>query len=308
MKKLKVQKIDTLTGHRDCVYSLEKGIDENHFFSSGGDGLVVIWNLKKPEIGKLVAQVPRSVYALHSLPQYNALIIGQNMEGLHWIDLTQMREKKTLKTTQNAIFDLKHFQDLLFTANADGSVQIIDIESWRIQHTFLNSMLSARCLALQFQMKHLAVGYSDYRIRIFDIEARKLLYEWQAHKNSVFSLFYSPCGKYLISGSRDAHLKVWSVENAYELLIDIPAHLFAINHIVGSPCGRYFATGSMDKTIKIWDSQTFRLLKVLDKARYAGHSTSINKLLWHQPTQWLLSGSDDRTIGIWQIEEENYTQ
>jgi WD40 repeat protein len=227
------------------------------------------------------------------------------MEGLHWIDLDKMQEKKTLKTTSNAIFDLKNYQNYLFTANADGSVQIIDLANWRIQHTFLNSMLSARSIAIHSENQHLAVGYSDYHIRIFDIKLKKLLHEWQAHKNSVFALTYSSCGKFLISGSRDAHLKVWSITENYELVKDIPAHLFAINHIANSPCGKYFATGSMDKSIKIWDSQNFQLLKVIDKARYAGHGTSINKLLWHTSTQWLLSGSDDRTINIWQIDDVN---
>ncbi|WP_448528982.1 WD40 repeat domain-containing protein [Raineya sp.] len=302
MKRLNAQKINTLTGHRDCVYSLEKGISDYHFFSAGGDGLIAIWDLQKPEIGKLVAQVPHSVYALLSIPQYESLIIGQNMQGLHWIDINQMREKKTLKTTSNAIFDLKHYENYLLAANADGSVQMIDIENWRIQHTFLDSMLSARSLALHPENRHLAVGYSDYHIRVFDVKQKKRLYEWQAHKNSVFSLMYSPCGKYLISGGRDAHLKIWDIVQNYTLVEDIPAHLFAINHIVSSPCGKYFATGSMDKSIKIWDSQTFKLLKVIDKARHAGHGTSINKLLWHKATQWLLSGSDDRTINIWQID------
>jgi hypothetical protein len=41
-------------------------------------------------------------------------------------------------------------------------------------------------------------------------------------------------------------------------------------------------------------------LKVIDKARHAGHGTSVNKLLW-TPNR-LLSASDDRSISAWDIE------
>jgi WD40 repeat protein len=56
----------------------------------------------------------------------------------------------------------------------------------------------------------------------------------------------------------------------------------------------------MDKSIKVWDLEELKLLKVIDKARHAGHGTSVNKLLW-TPGQ-LLSASDDRSISAWDVE------
>ncbi|MFT7151210.1 MAG: WD40 repeat protein, partial [Nonlabens sp.] len=60
-------------------------------------------------------------------------------------------------------------------------------------------------------------------------------------------------------------------------------------------------TCSMDKSIKVWDAETFQLLKVIDKARHAGHGTSINKVLWTNFNNLLLSASDDRSISTWDI-------
>jgi len=57
----------------------------------------------------------------------------------------------------------------------------------------------------------------------------------------------------------------------------------------------------MDKSIKVWDAETFQLLKVIDKARHAGHGTSINKVLWTNFNNLLLSASDDRSISTWDI-------
>jgi WD40 repeat protein len=61
----------------------------------------------------------------------------------------------------------------------------------------------------------------------------------------------------------------------------------------------------MDKSIKIWDAENFRLLKVIDKARHAGHGTSVNKLLWSEDQNRLLSVSDDRSASIWDIQIDN---
>ena len=302
--KIQAEKITTLAGHRDCVYALEKSHIENKFISSGGDGLVAIWDLDNPEIGKLIAQVKNSVYALRLIEEREQLLIGENMEGLHLIDLKKYEEIRTLKTSHNAIFDILYTPSYIALAHADGSVQIISTENWYTKFALQLSQKSARALALHTSAKHLAVAYSDHLIRILDTETWQVLYTLMGHQNSVFAVAYSPCGKYLWSGSRDAHLRIWSVENNYECIEAIPAHLFAINHIAFSPSGQWAATCSMDKSIKIWDTQKFRLLKVIDKARHAGHGTSINKLLWSHYQDLLISGSDDRTIALWQIEEK----
>ena len=129
-----------------------------------------------------------------------------------------------------------------------------------------------------------------------------LIKEIEAHKLSVFTVQYSPDQRYLISGSRDAHLKIWDTKKDYELQESIVAHMFAIK-----PFGflaliaNIFVTCSMDKSIKVWDAETFQLLKVIDKARHAGHGTSINKVLWTNFNNLLLSASDDRSISTWDI-------
>jgi WD40 repeat protein len=125
--------------------------------------------------------------------------------------------------------------------------------------------------------------------------------EWEAHTNSVFTLAYTPDFKILLSGSRDARLKVWDVEAGYLQIQEIVAHMYAINHIVFSPNGKHFVTCSMDKSIKVWDAEEMKLLKVIDKARHAGHGTSVNKLLWSSFSNQLVSASDDRTLSVWDL-------
>jgi WD40 repeat protein len=159
---------------------------------------------------------------------------------------------------------------------------------------------SARTIAVNKKHGEIAVGYSDHMIRIFDSDL-SLKHEWKAHENSVFTLKYIPGSPFLISGSRDARFKVWDSVSGYSQVEEVVAHMYAINHIEFSPDGKHFVTCSMDKSIKVWHTEELRLLKVIDKARHAGHGTSVNKLLWTSYNNELLSASDDRTISVWNI-------
>lgn len=296
-----VQKLDTFGGHRDCVYTLERGLTADQFFSSGGDGQVVRWHLHRPDRGDLVATVPASVYALGLHPASGLLWVGQNYDGLHLIDTEQKRQVGSLQLTPSAIFDIKFYRNDAFVALGDGVVAVLDAEQVAVKKHLKASAQSARCVAINPVEREVAVGYSDNAVRIFDLESYELKRVLAAHSNSVFTVNYSPDFRFLLTAGRDAHLTVWDVEADYALHQDIVAHLFAINHLVYSPDGALFATASMDKSIKIWDAVTWKLLKVVDRARHAGHGTSVNKLLWTDRDQNLLSASDDRTISVWSL-------
>lgn len=296
-----VQKIETLSGHLDAVYALSEGQTPQEIFSAGTDGFVAKWNLAEVGKGQLVVRMPTSVYALYFIKEKNYLAVGQNYNGVHLIDLVDNREIASTAITQSAIFDMVYFKELLFVGCGDGTLSILNVNDLSTVQHLRFSDKSIRCLALHPVANELAIGYSDSYFRVLDLETLQVKHDIEAHTNSVFSLTYSPDYQYLLSGSRDAHLKIWSVKENYILHEDIVAHLFTINHICYSPDGQHFATCSKDKSIKLWNAADFRLLKVIDKARHAGHGTSVNKLLWSSFQHLLLSCSDDKTISVWEV-------
>lgn len=299
--KINVEKIDDFTGHRDCVYTLAKSANENEFFSAAGDGMVVRWNINKPDWGEPVAQVSNSIYSMCFDETRNQLWIGQNFEGIHIIDPIEKAKVGSIKLHSSNIFDIIIHKNNTFVAGGDGVISIIDTEQFAFKKHIKASDKSVRCLAVNPLTNELAAGYSDNTIKIFDLDTFHLKKIIEGHTSSVFTLRYTPNFDKLISGGRDAKLKIWNVEEGYKQEQEIFAHLFSINDIKFSPDGKSFATCSMDKSIKVWSVENFRLLKVIDKARHAGHGTSINKLLWLNFDNHLLSCSDDRTISVWKL-------
>lgn len=300
---MKVRKIDTFSGHRDCVYALIADNAGRGFYSAGGDGLVVRWDVTKPDLGDLVARVGASVYALAVDAQTGLLWVGQNYEGIQLIDPVEKKVVASMKISSAAIFDIKIWQETAFVALGDGVIVVIDIPSFAIKKHLKAADKSTRTLAMRPDHREMAAGFSDWSVGIFDLDTLAFKTKIPAHGNSVFAAQYSPDGRYLVTGSRDAYLKSWDAEQNYALVKDVPAHVFAINDIAFRADGAYLATASMDKSIKIWQADSLRLVKVVDRARHAGHATSINKLLWLPETNWLVSASDDRSISVWEVEE-----
>lgn len=301
MSPIQVSKLHAFTGHNDCVYTLAPSVSDSVFFSGGGDGMVVKWDLTQPNQGELIARLPNSVYALHHDKKSNLLIAGHNYEGIHLLDWQSKQEIGSLKLTPAAIFDIVTTEDDILVATGEGMLIVVDRIGLRIKAKLAPSEKNARVLAINTKVGEVAVGFSDNFIRVFSLRDYKLKYEFKAHDNSVFALSYTPDNNFLISGSRDARLKLWDVNSAYRQANEVAAHLFAINHLTFSPSGEYFATASMDKSVKVWLASEMKLLKVIDKARHAGHGTSVNKLLWTSHQNQLISASDDRSISVWDV-------
>jgi len=301
MSTIQVSKLHTLTGHRDCVYTVVPSSQNSTIFSGSGDGMVVAWDLNAPESGHVIAKLPNSVYALHYHHPSGRLIAGQNFEGIHLLDWENKKEMGSLQLTKAAIFDIQSVGDDAFIAAGDGFLYKVKLSTLSISAKVQASEKSARCIAIHERNGEVAVGYSDHWIRVFDMNTLALKYEWKAHENSVFTVRYSPGGNLLLSGSRDARLKTWDVSAQYQQRGEVVAHLFAINHLDFSPDGKHFVTCSMDKSLKVWNFEELKLLKVIDRARHAGHGTSVNKVLWTSHHNQVVSASDDRTLSVWNI-------
>jgi WD40 repeat protein len=282
-----------------AAYALAPGKDARYFLSAGGDGWVAEWNLDEPETGQLVASVETQIFSLCAL-NANRLVAGNMNGGVHWIDRENPDKTLNIQHHKKGVFDIVAAGEWVFTAGGDGVLTRWDLEKGRTVESFQLSNQALRAISFSEKRRELAVGASDHSIYLLDLETFELKTTLKnAHSNSVFTLAYSPDSKFMLSGGRDAMLRVWDLKNDFQLISEQAAHLFTVNHIVFSPDGKLFATASRDKTLKIWDSQTFQLLKVADVMRYGGHVNSVNRLLWLPDC--LVSCSDDRTVMLWEV-------
>jgi len=299
-----IQKKAALTGHNAAIFAITATHDPQFILSGAGDGWVVRWDLADPELGRLVAKVDAQIFSLAQLTELGKIVAGNMNGGIHWIDLEYPELTRNIQHHKKGVFGILNLNEHVFTIGGEGVLTRWDALEQRSIESIHLSNQSLRSIAYSISRQELAIGGSDAQIYLLDALTFELKHTIAgAHANSVFSLAYSPDGQWLLSGSRDAHLKVWDV-NTWQVHLAHPAHWFTINAIAYHPNGSLFATASRDKTIKIWDAYTFELRKVIDTIRHGGHVNSVNDLLWTQFDNELVSAGDDRSLMIWNVETE----
>ncbi len=312
-----VTKIAQLTGHTGAIFAITEGGDEQHILSGAGDGWVVEWDLAKPDVGRLVAKVERNIFSLLFFKNQNKIIAGDMDGGVRFVDLAEPTLiRNVAHHGGKGCFDLKIIDNQLLTIGGDGILTRWSLTENRSLESIQLSHKSLRCFDYSKEKDELAIGASDGSVYFVDATTLELKDVWKkVHDNSIFAIRYMPDSTFLLTGGRDAHLKLSILPNNTEggkndlsnVIESLPAHLFTINSIVFHPKDpTLFATASRDKTIKIWQLDTqnpkLHLLKVIDTIRHGCHIRSVNRLFWSNYNDYLISASDDRTLIVWKVE------
>lgn len=301
--KILGKKISQLTGHRASVFAVEAGPELQTILSGAGDGWIVQWSLDDPENGKLIAKVDTNIFSLKYIAATETLVVGDMHGGVHWVKPGHPEATKDIAHHKNGVFAIFELDDFIFTLGGGGKITRWSKTEQRSMESLQLSYHSLRSIAYASTRNELAIGASDENIYILDattLEIKQTIAN--AHGKSVFALQYNPDQRFLLSGGRDAHLRVWDCQNAYSTVFAEAAHWFTINAIAFHPNGTLFATASRDKTIRIWDAEDYSLKKTFDLKKYAGHINSVNDLYWSPYRNELISASDDRSLIIWEID------
>jgi len=115
----------------------------------------------------------------------------------------------------------------------------------------------------------------------------------KGHSNGVMSL--QLCDNILATGSYDATIKIWNLDNGEELRT-------LTGHTMGVRCLQFddnkLISGSLDKTLKVWNWRTGECI-----ATYNGHLEGVIAL--HFDSNILVSGSVDHTARVWNFQDRS---
>ena len=135
----------------------------------------------------------------------------------------------------------------------------------------------------------LVSGSWDAIAKVWDLKSNALMFSFEGHSHAVAVLAYNSLA---ITGSQDGTLHFWSLETGKKVRSIDKAHKDIIRELTKVETVAGFASCSNDETIKIW-SLDGEMLRV-----FTGHESyvfSVKTIGF----QGLVTGSDDRTVRIW---------
>jgi WD40 repeat protein len=260
---------------------------------------IKIWDLFSKKQTGLITADAQQIRALAFSPD------GKILAGAGHDRQIRIWEVATGKLLHKLIGHQKQIWSLSFTESGEylvsGSANLVRLWDWRNQSTFRSfadqsHRIRSIAVAQRDRRSLLAIGSDDGLIKLWDIQADKLLKTIKNYANRAWCVAHSPDGRFLVSGSDDGMVRLWLTPGTAPQ--ELVGHLRRVRTLAISPNSQLIASGSHDGTIRIWrpdGTLVATLEQHLDWLVY----------LEFMDNSTLISIGDDQTIYRWDLDSGN---
>ncbi|XP_058221156.1 WD40 repeat-containing protein HOS15 [Rhododendron vialii] len=212
----------TLNKHKGPIFSLKWNKKGDYLLSGSFDETAIVWDIKTGEW--------KQQFEFHSAPtldvDWRNNISFATCSTDHMIYVCKVGENRPVKTFSGHQGEVNAIKwdptGLLLASCSDDSTGKI----WSMkQDTYVHDLKehSKEIYTIRWsptgpgthnpnQQLVLASASFDSTIKLWDVELGRVLHSLKGHRDSVYSVAFSPNGEYLASGSLDRCLHIWSVK------------------------------------------------------------------------------------------------
>ncbi|MBN3310379.1 STRN4 protein, partial [Amia calva] len=213
-----------LAGHSDAVWGLAFSAAQTRLASCSADGTVRIWDPSQQSSACLSVfnkdkelGIPTSVAFVNSEPS-------------------------------QAVVSYNGGETVLYDLNTEQSILTLDSKS-KEGCGLINRVVSHPSLAVS------VTAHENRSIRFLDNKTGKVIHSMVAHLDAVTCLAADPKGTYLISGSHDCSVRLWTLDSrtcVQEITAHRKKHDEAIHDVAFHPSQPFIASGGADALAKIF--------------------------------------------------------
>jgi uncharacterized protein with WD repeat len=289
----RVERVQTLSGHRDKVFALSFSGDGATLASSSRDRTIRLWDLGSGQ----------EVHAFST----------------HEVDLNGIAfaPDGSLLASADAIWDVETFQvvhalergrsvpghvafspdgSLLAVQLADQAIRLWDVASGQVVRTLEEQTDSALFFSIEFSPDGalLAAGGRDGTVRLWDVASAQTAGILEhGHEIHVHDVAFSPDGRLLASAGIDYAVRLWDLASGQT--DHTLRHQDGLYGVTFSPDGSLLASAGCDRTVKLWDVASGRLLHSLP------HDDEVLAVAFSPDGTLLASGGYDNQVYLWGV-------
>ena len=317
-------RLKTLTEHTGPVTTVAFSPDGKWFFTGGQDQAAILWNAAtltkelvwndqrgpvitasfSPDASLLVYAADR-VAILRETKSWRQVREFQSRIGIHG-NFVFLENGRLLADNRGNVWDIASGEEKILRADWGGNwlalapdgKQVVVVDA----HGVVKTGDSLYAKTLQTQPAHhdhgRAIAYSPDRKLVASGSERVLLWDASTmtriapleYDSAVWSVAFSPDGRWLVSTHGDGSILVWDVVNR-ELEANLRQHSGAVRAVTFSPDGERLATGSDDQSVILWDAKNGQKQAVLTP-----HQTRIGGVAFSSDGTWFVSSDQAGSI------------
>uniref|UniRef100_A0A803SSW7 Katanin p80 WD40 repeat-containing subunit B1 n=1 Tax=Anolis carolinensis TaxID=28377 RepID=A0A803SSW7_ANOCA len=201
---------EEITAHSSSVSSLVLGKSSGRLLATGGeDCRVNIWSVNKPNCIMSLTGHTTPVESVKINTNEELIVAGSQSGSIRIWDLEAAKILRTLMGHKANIcsLDFHPFGGFVASGSMDTNIKV------RPSLPFIYGHESAvRCLRFSPDGKWLASSSDDHTVKLWDLAAGKIMFEFAGHTGPVNMVEFHPNEYLLASGSSDRMIRFWDLE------------------------------------------------------------------------------------------------
>lgn len=290
------------------LYSLVFSPEGSRLASGWFSKKIVVWNLDRPEVPRILAGHSSPVFALAFSADGRSLVSGGTDRTIQRWDLSSPSNKpEPLSGYAQEIHSLAvSRKNEIFAGTGKGPIAVWDLKAKdpRLAERInlpLTQGESVRCVSLVGENgKTLVFGTSAGRIFLWSSSKQLLSESTSPHAEPVLCIASSPDGQTFASGS-DEGIVFWTA--AGQLLGEVVSEKGTVSALAFRPDGQVLASNSAGKEIVFWDVSTKQPLDLPEMAKHLNtpesHAKHVTSLAFSPDGKQLAAGDEDEKVLLW---------
>ena len=139
----------------------------------------------------------------------------------------------------------------------------------------------------------LCLGFTDGKIRIYDVHQERCITEIDAHDFGVNKVLFDKLGQLVISCGDDGQIKLWELEG--QLVGSLLGHTNYVQSLALDSRNLLLLSGDTDNSCILWDVRNLLDINTF----YHVHSEAVSSVDFSADSSVFLSASYDGTVHIW---------
>lgn len=296
-KREAIQPIKVFYGHSARVNTINISDDDSLIVSGGSDKKAYVWDVKS---GKFVATLRHKKWVASVALTKNLLISSDGAGNIYVWDFVKQEclVQKPGHTGTCRTISLSPDRSWIATGGNDGDIHLWELPALVLFNTLKGHTSEVRRLSVNPKIRQMISGDATGHVYLWDLETSSYCCIYENSLETVRSVTYSRNGELVAISFSSGAILIWDIKNNMEKWHIESAHL---GHAVGlsfHPTKSLIASGGADGFIKLWDFQ-----KRDRVGKFHAHDNQINGVIFSSDGKWLISGSRDKLVCLWDTEQ-----